>query len=45
MLGTHSKYLPDSIRFSPPLAITETEADTALAIFAHGLGKVETRPL
>jgi len=43
MLGTRSKYLPDSIRFSPPLTITG--ADTALAIFAHGLGGVETRTL
>jgi len=34
---------PNSIRFSPPLTITEAEADTAFAIFADGLAEVETR--
>jgi 4-aminobutyrate aminotransferase len=33
----------NSIRFSPPLTITEAEADTAFAIFADGLAEVETR--
>jgi 4-aminobutyrate aminotransferase len=33
----------NSIRFSPPLTITETEADTAFAVFADGLAEVETR--
>ena len=38
---------PNSIRFSPPLTITEAgaEADTAFAIFADALAEVETRSL
>lgn len=32
---------PNSIRFSPPLIITESEADTALEIFAEALAAVE----
>jgi 4-aminobutyrate aminotransferase len=35
---------PNSVRFSPPLIITEAEADTALEIFAEALGVVEDRP-
>jgi 4-aminobutyrate aminotransferase len=35
----------NSIRFSPPLTITEAEADTAFAVFADGLAEVETRSL
>jgi len=33
----------NSIRFSPPLVITEAEADTAFDIFAAALAEVETR--
>jgi 4-aminobutyrate aminotransferase len=32
---------PNSIRFSPPLVITEAEADTAFEIFADALAEVE----
>ncbi len=32
---------PNSIRFSPPLIITEAQADTALEIFAGALAEVE----
>jgi 4-aminobutyrate aminotransferase len=32
---------PNSIRFSPPLTITESEADTAFGIFAQALAEVE----
>lgn len=34
---------PNSIRFSPPLIITEAEADTAFGIFADALVEVESR--
>jgi 4-aminobutyrate aminotransferase len=33
---------PNSIRFSPPLIITESEADTAFQIFAESLAVVES---
>ncbi len=33
---------PNSIRFSPPLVITEQEADTAFEIFAEALAAVES---
>lgn len=32
---------PNSVRFSPPLVITETQADTAFELFAEALAKVE----
>jgi 4-aminobutyrate aminotransferase len=35
----------NSIRFSPPLTITEAEADTAFQIFADALVEVETKSL
>ena len=34
---------PNSLRFSPPLIISQAEADTALAIFAEALAVVEQR--
>jgi 4-aminobutyrate aminotransferase len=34
---------PSSIRFSPPLIITEAQADTAFSIFAEALAEVEGR--
>jgi len=34
---------PNSIRFSPPLTITEAEAETALEIFAEALFDVESK--
>ena len=34
---------PSSIRFSPPLIITEAQADTAFSIFAEALAEVEER--
>lgn len=34
---------PNSIRFSPPLILTEAQADTAFALFAEGLAEVEGR--
>jgi 4-aminobutyrate aminotransferase len=36
---------PNSIRFSPPLTITQAQADTALDIFATALKEVEGRKL
>jgi len=36
---------PNSIRFSPPLTITEAQVDTAFQIFAESLAEVENRPL
>jgi len=35
---------PNSLRFSPPLTITEEQADTAFRIFADALAEVEGRP-
>jgi len=35
---------PNSVRFSPPLILTEAEADTAFAIFAEALAEVENDP-
>jgi len=35
---------PSSIRFSPPLTITEEQADTAFEIFAQALAEVEAQP-
>jgi 4-aminobutyrate aminotransferase len=32
---------PNSVRFSPPLILTEAQADTAFAIFAEALAEVE----
>jgi 4-aminobutyrate aminotransferase len=34
---------PNSVRFSPPLVITEEQADTAFHIFADALAEVESR--
>ncbi|MGC9336295.1 MAG: aminotransferase class III-fold pyridoxal phosphate-dependent enzyme, partial [Anaerolineae bacterium] len=34
---------PSSIRFSPPLILTEAQADTAFGIFAEALAEVEGR--
>lgn len=34
---------PNSIRFSPPLTLTEAQADTALRIFSESLAQVEGR--
>jgi 4-aminobutyrate aminotransferase len=34
---------PNSIRFSPPLLLTEAQADTAFGIFAEALAEVEGR--
>ena len=34
---------PSSVRFSPPLIITEEQADTAFSIFAEALAEVEGR--
>ena len=34
---------PNSMRFSPPLIITEAQADTAFGIFAEALAEVEGR--
>ncbi len=34
---------PNSVRFSPPLILTEAEADTAFAIFAEALAEVESK--
>ncbi|MBN1659630.1 MAG: acetyl ornithine aminotransferase family protein [Anaerolineae bacterium] len=34
---------PSSVRFSPPLILTEAQADTALSIFAEALKEVEGR--
>ena len=34
---------PNSIRFSPPLNITEEQAETALEIFAEALFEVESK--
>jgi 4-aminobutyrate aminotransferase len=33
---------PNSIRFSPPLVVTEAQADTAFSIFADALAEVES---
>jgi 4-aminobutyrate aminotransferase len=33
---------PNSVRFSPPLIITEAEADVAVDIFADALAAVES---
>jgi len=35
---------PNSIRFSPPIIITEAQADTAFEIFAEAVAAVEKRP-
>jgi len=32
---------PNTVRFSPPLLLTEAQADTAIQIFAEGLATVE----
>jgi 4-aminobutyrate aminotransferase-like enzyme len=32
---------PNNVRFSPPLILTEAQADTAFAIFAEALAEVE----
>jgi 4-aminobutyrate aminotransferase-like enzyme len=34
---------PNNVRFSPPLILTETQADTALEILADALAEVESR--
>jgi 4-aminobutyrate aminotransferase-like enzyme len=34
---------PSSIRFSPPLTLTEAQADTVFGIFAEALAEVEGR--
>jgi 4-aminobutyrate aminotransferase len=36
---------PSSVRFAPPLTITQAQADTAFEIFAEGLKDVEGRVL
>lgn len=35
---------PNSVRFSPPLILTESQADIALEIFADALAEVESTP-